>query len=54
MDYKDLKPVASKNEPPAVRLVDEIVRYGDLAYNPELPDQDRASDVKRFTDLLSR
>jgi hypothetical protein len=53
MDYKDLKPVGSKKEPPAARLVDEIVRYGDLAYNPELPGEDRAGDFKRFKDLLS-
>lgn len=53
MDYKDLKPVASKKESRPVRLADEIIRYGGLAYNPELPDEDRAANVKRFNDLLT-
>jgi hypothetical protein len=55
MDVKpeELKPVSAGRQPRAVRLVDEIVRYGDLAYNPELQGKNRTADVTRFTNLLS-
>jgi hypothetical protein len=55
MDVKpeNLKPVSAARQPRAVRLVDEIIRYGDFAYNPELPGENRAADVKRFQDLIS-
>jgi hypothetical protein len=55
MDVKPehLKPVSAGRQPRTVRLADEIVRYGDLAYNPELPGNSRAADVTRFTNLLS-
>lgn len=49
-----LKPVSAGRQPRAVRLVDEIVHYGDLAYNPELSSENRAADVTRFTNLLAR
>jgi hypothetical protein len=55
MDPKpeNLKPVSAGRQPRAVRLVDEIIRYGDLAYNPEIPSENRAADVTRFMNLLS-
>jgi hypothetical protein len=55
MDAKpeNLNPVSAGGQSRAVRLVDEIVRYGDLAYNPELPGENRAADVKIFQDLIS-
>lgn len=55
MDVKpeNLKPVSAGRQPRAVRLVDEIIRYGDVAYNPELPGENRAADLKRFQDLIS-
>jgi hypothetical protein len=48
-----LKPVSAGRQPRAGHLVDEIVRYGDLAYNPELPGENRDADVTRFVNLLS-
>jgi hypothetical protein len=48
-----LKLVSAGRPPRAVRLLDEIVRYGDLAYNPELQGENRAADVIRFNNLLS-
>lgn len=41
----------NKAQPP---LIDKILQYGKHAFDPELPEQTRRSNVPNFDDLLKR
>jgi hypothetical protein len=41
------------NESRSERLTREIIQYGELAFNPELPFLTRSDNETRFSDLIS-
>jgi hypothetical protein len=47
-------PMASRSDSRSNPIADEVVRYGELAYNPDVPAEHRSADISRFNDLLTR
>ena len=43
-----------KTDSRSTRIADEILRLGELAFNPERPTQSRSADEKKLDELLSR